>query len=178
MAVAAGVQRLRWPAIRRGILLLVILSYVSSITLYFRRQNFLNLGYVAPLPEIAAMLNSRAQPRDLILIDYYNTDSQALEMYLSGHTPIVVIDQASAAAARRAMRSARTVWIVRNTRDISPADYFENPIGSLRRTNGAGSPARALRDVAGDSLEVPRIRSASDTLLSDHLLRTADHRLR
>lgn len=120
LVIAAGVHRLRWPAIRRAILLLVILSYVSSVTLYFRRENFLNLGYVAPLPEIAAMLNSRAQPRDLILIDYYNTDSQALEMYLSGHTPIVVIDQASAAAARRAMRSARTVWIVRNTRDISP----------------------------------------------------------
>jgi uncharacterized membrane protein len=120
IAVVLGISHLQRPAVRRGAVLLILLSYISSDILYFRRENFLNLGYVAPLPELAAILNRDAAPGDLILIDSYNTDFQALGRYLSGRTPVIDIDQGSAGAARNGIRSAGTVWIVRNTRDISP----------------------------------------------------------
>lgn len=122
MAIAVGMDHVRRPPVRHGIVLAMLLSYVSSGVLYFRRENFLNLGYTAPLPEIAATINDKSQRGDLILLDYYNSDSQALEMYLSGRTPVVVIEKSNVAAARRAIRSAGTIWIVRNTRDISPGE--------------------------------------------------------
>jgi len=39
---------------------------------------------------------------------------------LTGRTSVIDLDQNTAPAARRAAQSAATVWIVRNTRDISP----------------------------------------------------------
>jgi hypothetical protein len=90
--------------------------------MYFHRENFLNLGYAAPLPEIAATLNGKAQPGDLILLDAYNTDSQVLAWQLSGRTPSLELVPTSVSDARSRIPSAATVWIVRNTRDISPGN--------------------------------------------------------
>ena len=120
LSVAAGISHLdRWT-VRCSVVLVILLSYVSSNILYFRRENFLNLGYAAPLAEIAATLNREAQPGDLILMDAYNTDFQVLSTYLSGRTPYLILDQSSVSDARRQIRSAATVWIARNTRDSSP----------------------------------------------------------
>ncbi len=120
LAVALGISQLRQRWLRRAIVLLLALSFVSSDVLYFRRENFLNLGYAAPLPEISATINRQAGPADVILVDPYNTDFQALAMYLSGRTRVIILDPDSASTARHVARAARTVWIVRNTRDISP----------------------------------------------------------
>jgi uncharacterized membrane protein len=120
LAVSQGILHLKRPMIQRIIVVAVALSYLSSCVLYFRRENYLNLGYAAPLPEIAAMLNRDAQPGDVVLVDSYNTDFQALAMYLSGRTPMIALDRISAAPARKTAHSAGTIWIVRNTRDISP----------------------------------------------------------
>jgi len=98
----------------------LFLSYLSSSVLYFRRENYLNLGYAAPLPEIAATLNREAGPRDVILVDSFNTDFQALAMYLSGRTRMIVLDSKSENAAREEAKKAPTLWVVRNTRDVSP----------------------------------------------------------
>ena len=73
LAAALGISHLPWPPIRTGVAAAVLLSYLSSDMLYFRRENFLNPGYTAPLPEIAATLNAKAHPEDLILVDGYNT---------------------------------------------------------------------------------------------------------
>jgi hypothetical protein len=116
LAVAAGVERVRRPWL--GVVLLV--SYGTSIALYFRRENFLNLGYVAPLREVVATVNAEAGAGDLILIDPYNTDFQVIQAGLSGRTPSVVLYPEGVADARRRIGSARTVWVVRNTRDASP----------------------------------------------------------
>jgi hypothetical protein len=120
LSVALGIGQLQRPAVRRGVALVILLSYLSSDILYFRRENFLNPGYAAPLPEIAAVLNREAHAGDLIIVDAYNTDAQALAMYMSGATPYIILERDGVAAARRRLRSAATIWIARNTRDISP----------------------------------------------------------
>jgi hypothetical protein len=120
VAVTLGILHLKQPTLRRTILAAIALSYLSSCFLYFRRENYLNLGYAAPLPEIAAMLNRDAEAGDIILVDSYNTDFQALALYLSGRTRMIALDRTNASAALNAARVAGTVWVVRNTRDISP----------------------------------------------------------
>jgi hypothetical protein len=108
LAAAAGVGK------RRRLAAAILVSYGTSIALYYRRENFLNLGYVAPIREIAATLNAEASEDDVILLDAYNTDFQAIAALLSGGTSYVVLE------GRPAIPRARAVWIVRNTRDASP----------------------------------------------------------
>lgn len=120
LSVALGISHLNRLPLRWGVALVILLSYGSSIVMYFRRENFLNLGYAAPLPEITGHLNRNAVSGDLILMDAYNTDYQVLSAYLSGRTPYIVLDQENISEARRRIPSAAIVWIARNTRDISP----------------------------------------------------------
>lgn len=120
LAVALGISRMHRPNLRAALIAAILASYISSTVLYFRRENFLNLGYAAPLPEIAAKLNRDAQPHDLILIDNYNTDSAVILSQLSGLTPALILDRRGASDVRRRIAASTTVWIVRNTRDISP----------------------------------------------------------
>jgi hypothetical protein len=127
LAVAAGVGRRRWLGA------VILVSYVSSAALYFRRENFLNLGYVAPLREIVETLNREAMAEDVILLDPYNTDFQPIVAGLSGRTRHVVLE------GRPAIPAARAVWIVRNTRDASPG-------GSTSAIEAAACAGRARRD--------------------------------
>lgn len=108
LAAAQGIGRRRWLAA------VILLSHGTSIALYFWRENFLNPGYVAPIREVAATLNAEAAPEDVILLDPYNTDYQAISAQLSARTPVVVLE------GLRATPRASAVWIVRNTRDASP----------------------------------------------------------
>jgi hypothetical protein len=119
-AIALGIVDVRHVWVRRSLVAVLALSYVHSTVLYFRRENFLNLGYAAPLPEIAKTLNREAGEHDVILVDSFNTDFSALTMYLSGKTRMIALDPTSTEAARAAAKEAPTVWIVRNTRDVSP----------------------------------------------------------
>ena len=120
MAVALGAVQLRRPAIQWAVVATILLSYISSDLLYFRRENYLNPGYAAPLREIAGTLNRQARAGDFILIDAYNTDALALASLLSGRTPYIILEQGHSAEARNGARSAATIWVVRNTRDVSP----------------------------------------------------------
>jgi hypothetical protein len=120
LSLALGISRLHRSAFRYGVVLVVLVSYVSSTILYFRRENFLNLGYAAPLPEIAAMLNHETKPGDLILFDAYTIDGWSISALLSSPATRVFLNPDGASEARRRMRSAATIWIVRNTRDVSP----------------------------------------------------------
>ncbi len=120
LAVALGIFRLRRPALRWAVVSLIGISYFSSAVLYFRRQQFLNHGYSVPLDRIAATLNRDAGPRDLIVLDAFNTDGSALATYLSEKTPHLALLPGYASEARTRVKSAATVWMVRNTRDISP----------------------------------------------------------
>ncbi|MBI5280644.1 MAG: hypothetical protein HY858_03100 [Candidatus Solibacter usitatus] len=114
LAVAAGAKRRLWAV---GLLLA---SSLASIVFYFRQENFLNKGYAAPLREIAAKLSAEAGPRDLILIDAYNTDGYAVTYYLPERVPALVVFAGGEQEVRERIASARNVWLVRNQRDISP----------------------------------------------------------
>ncbi|MBN9662522.1 MAG: hypothetical protein J0H49_30265 [Acidobacteria bacterium] len=132
MGVAIGltpIGRVRWWAAA-----LLVLTTAVSITYYFTRQNYLNPGYAAPLREIAERLNQQAGPSDLILIDAFNTDGVALQHYLSGRTPSVVLTHEGQPEADRLLPAAQTVWVVRNQRDISPEHVTTN------RENAACAP--------------------------------------
>ena len=120
LAVALGVGSLAQSRLRWAAALGILISFASSMVMYFRRENFLNPGYAAPLAEIASSLNRSAKPGDLILMDPYNTDYQAIAALLAGRTPSIVLEAANLEDARKRLAAASTVWIVRNTRDISP----------------------------------------------------------
>lgn len=120
LLVACGIASLKRPTARWGVVAVLLLSHAASCVLYFRRENFLNHGYSVPLPEIAATINHEGLPGDLILLDAYNTDHQALAAQLSRQTPYIVLHEAGAADALDRAGTAGTVWIVRNTRDGSP----------------------------------------------------------
>ncbi len=109
-------------ALRYGLAAAILLSYASSCVYYFRRENFINLGYVAPVREIANKLRTQASPRDVILADAFNGDAEAIRHYLGSGFTFVGITGESAPQAREVARGSGVgaVWIVRSTRDISP----------------------------------------------------------
>lgn len=114
LAMAIGIRQRVW------ILALLLVSSAGSIFSYFSQVNYLNKGYAAPTREIAQVLNRRASPSDLVLLDAYNTDGGSLRYYLSKEIRPVNIDPEKESAIVRDAAASRTVWVVRNQRDISP----------------------------------------------------------
>jgi hypothetical protein len=139
MAVALGLARTSVP-LRWTVAALILVSFAWSTVLYFRRENFLNLGYTAPLREIATTLNRHAAAGDLILIDAYDTDWQGIVWLLSGRTPHLVLYPPGASEAHRRIPNAATVWIARNTRDISPGRVTT----AVQSEACAGRPQRTI----------------------------------
>ena len=117
IALAVGLSRCRRP-LRIGATAVILLSSAASTLFYFRRENFVNLGYTSPVREIAARLTREPSPRDAILIDGYNTDFDALLFYGGVHLGQAIL--AETAPQVRAAAAAPAVWLVRNTRDVSP----------------------------------------------------------
>ena len=118
LALALGIARIHRPPVRWAIVAAIAVSFASSNVLYFRRENFLNLGYAAPLRDMASMLNRDVKPGDLILMDYYNVDYPVLSKLL--RAPSIALDDAGVTQARASMASAPRIWIVHTTRDVSP----------------------------------------------------------
>jgi hypothetical protein len=119
VAIVVGLSRLRAP-VRAIAATAILLSFASSIILYFRRENFVNLGYTAPVREIAARVTREATPADIVLIDGYNVDAPALHFYAGPGLTIFDVSAPTAATALAAVRGARAVWSIRNPRDVSP----------------------------------------------------------
>jgi len=140
LAVGLGILRVHRVAIRWGVIAAILLSYLTSYAMYFRQENFLNLGYVAPIQQIAAMLNRGAQPHDLIVLDMYDTDFQAISAQLSGRTPIAVPYPGDFPGLNGPIHAAPTIWLVRNTRDISPRK-------AITRLQSEACAGRAERDI-------------------------------
>ena len=139
LTAALGISQIERTAIRWGVTTAIVFSYATSYAMYFRQENFLNLGYVAPIPQIAAMLNREAQPHDLIVLDMYDTDFQAISGQLSGRTPVAAPYAGDVPDLRAPVHAAPTVWIVRNTRDISPGQ-------AITRLQSEACAGRAKRD--------------------------------
>jgi hypothetical protein len=117
MATALGLSHSK---MRKALLITLLISSATSILFYFRRENYIDKGYAAPLREIADRLNGNSSPRDIILVDAYNTDGRSLEYYLNGRTSVIELSPETEPEAKRKMAAANTVWIVHNQRDISP----------------------------------------------------------
>jgi uncharacterized membrane protein len=118
-ALALGILRCA-PPIRRIVATAILASFAFSAALYFRREDYANLGYTAPVREIAARIKLEASARDLILIDEYNTDVDAIQYYLRGYFKTFRVSAETVALVRTLIPPAPAVWIVRNTRDVSP----------------------------------------------------------
>lgn len=121
IAWTAGFDALRPTAARWMFFTVLMLSHLMSIGYYFQKRDFLNPGYSAPLREIASEINAKAGPADFVLFDAYNTDGLAVGRYLRRDIGWMVLTEQTAEVARRRAADARNVWIVRNSRDISPA---------------------------------------------------------
>lgn len=120
MAWTAGFDSIRPGSARFAFFAALMISHAASIGYYFQKRDFLNPGYSAPLQEIAASIAGQAQPGDLVMFDAYNTDGLAIGRHLPEGIRWIVVQERNADEARRLAAAARTVWIVRNTRDISP----------------------------------------------------------
>jgi uncharacterized membrane protein len=119
LALAVGVSRSR-PLVRYVAVAVILVSFASSAVLYFRRDNFVNLCYAAPLREIASRLRSEASPADVVLIDGYNADAEVIRFYLGYAVPSFAIQAETAAREEALAAPVPAVWVVRNTRDVSP----------------------------------------------------------
>lgn len=115
LAVTMGLGRRRAPAA-----ILLVLS-LTSISCYFRQENYLNKGYQAPLRELAQRIDTEAGASDLILADAFNTDADVLAYYLGTRHPVKLIASEREPELRLLFAQARPVWIVRNQHDISPS---------------------------------------------------------
>ena len=166
LALALGILRCRLP-VRRLAATAILASFAFSITLYFRRENYANLGYAAPLREIANRLRLETSPGDVTLVDQYNADADGLLYYLGNSFAAYPVSAQSVALARAAAPPA-AVWFVRNTRDLSPgnsltslqldichgrrrADSFYEPYAPWQRAAlrwvgaGAAAPSTSIR---------------------------------
>jgi len=125
LAITIGLLRFRTPA-RSALAAAILLAFASSTFFYFRRENFVNLGYVAPVREIANRVRSEASPRDVVLADASNADSEAIRYYLGNGLKLVPLHAGSAVPVKEATSAADagTIWIVRNTRDVSPGGFL------------------------------------------------------
>jgi len=119
LAVAIGIARGHHP-IRHFAAAAILVSFASSALFYFRRENFVNLGYVAPVREIAVRIRAEGSARDLVLVDGYNADANALRLYLGNGVAFFSVMADTAVGAGAAAPAAQAVWVVRNTRDVSP----------------------------------------------------------
>ncbi len=122
LAVALGISRCG-VLMRRVVTAAILASFVSSTALYFRRENFANLGYTAPLREVANHLKLNASPRDVILIDPYDADYTGIQYYL-GNSLTAYPESAQLAAQASVLAPPAAVWFVRNTRDLSPGKWL------------------------------------------------------
>lgn len=126
------------PAIGRWIGAAWLLLCLTGMVNYFGKANFLNKGYAMPFAEIAATIRSSSnRTSTAVLCDEYNTDFRALRHYLGSawDVPLLYTPAASTLAADPRIR---TLWILRNTHDISPAEYntrFEQQLAASWRVS-------------------------------------------
>jgi hypothetical protein len=92
---------------------------LASFPSYYRKADFLNKGYAAPLDEMAALVNRDATPGALVAIDAFNADAFPLRALLERKDDVVLL-RSQRAFERVAASSAPVVWYIRNGHDTSP----------------------------------------------------------
>jgi len=96
---------------------------VISIPSYFRKDGFLNKGYLLPFDQIGELVRQAAEKdKALAIVDTFGVDTAAILTHLPPQVPIVLVDgRSSLAVARRKIREAdpAAVLYLRGTRDLS-----------------------------------------------------------
>jgi hypothetical protein len=113
----------RWGSLAVAAMLLLSLS---GIWCYFQKTGFRNKQYPIPMQEIAGrILRDSPAGESAILVDSTNSDPVALFYALGGQRPCLRTGMAETPAALTRLLAdprIRTVWFLRNTHDVSPAE--------------------------------------------------------
>jgi hypothetical protein len=110
--MATNTDVARW---RRWALYLLLFADDASLLSYYRVDNFLNKGYASPLREMAASVHG-----GMVIADTYNTDFRTFAWYVGKAAEVRFADAATAGRIREEAQAQQTVWVLRNTHDISP----------------------------------------------------------
>jgi hypothetical protein len=128
VAVAAGIGELGRVGTVFGVALFA--ANAGGVWAYFKTSDILNVAYLAPNRQIAALIAVRSSPADtLVLVDGLNVDAAALADYLPLNFALGVLrSPADAVAAWNILQTnprIRHVWFLQSPHDISAGQAFE-----------------------------------------------------
>ena len=118
----------------------LLVLYVIADYAYFTRGGFLVKPYAAPYKEMAEVIRDGSRGQNVILaVSPYGAFFQPLLNRLGDSIRVIILnDRASAVEVLEAARSQQpgnlTIWVWRQTRDISPASF----VTELEQDLGAG----------------------------------------
>jgi hypothetical protein len=122
------------PIAGRWILSAMLVTSACSLWSYFRVADFLNWGYAVPYPEISQQIISAEQPS--MVGASVMTDSSVLGYLLPATIPfrsIPIQPDVEQAAAELGTGPWSHLFIVRNTHDGSPGEYYLHLEDALAR---------------------------------------------
>ncbi len=97
---------------------------LAGVGAYFRQEGFLNKSYLIPFDAIAALIRERSLVGETsVVLDEYSTNAKSLLRRLPAGVPGILLSSAEAAGRVRDLArepTGATVWLVRNTHDVSP----------------------------------------------------------
>jgi len=117
----------------------ILVLSAGSLASYYRKEGFLNKGYLISYAEIAAPINRAPSGINPILImDTHNTDASPLVGLLKPEIRVVRAGHRDwSGRLRDAMRDrpGDTIWSIRHTYDRSPARIHEKVEAELSATH-------------------------------------------
>ena len=146
----------RRPAMGTVVLTGLTLMSIGGAVSYHRKQDFFNKGYVIPFDEIGARAaRDISGPKGLFIVDGSNTDPMPLLHALPAPVQVVRgFTERSLYTARNRMRDPRvhTVWLVRNTHDVSPNRWSSRLAAEVLQTMRCGKRTGYVAYGAADRL--------------------------
>jgi len=124
---------------RSQTLMLILLPWLSggSLLSYYHKENFLNKAYVVPYREIAAVIDRQSNGSGGILIaDSFNGSVWPLLEYLPSSIHVLRIGKPRPLPSILEMAKpeiAETIWVLRNTHDVSPNRLVTQLQAALRK---------------------------------------------
>jgi hypothetical protein len=129
MVAGAGMHRRAGNFALGGMLVLS----VSGIWCYFHEAGFRNKQYPMPLRQIAGYIEQNSSEADsVILVDSADSDPVGMEYAVGAGRTVVRTTSTDAEQAIR--RRVRTIWLLRNTHDLSPGGVNQQVEAELRRS--------------------------------------------
>jgi hypothetical protein len=128
VAAVAGIGQLGRVGTVFGVALFA--ANAGGVWAYFKTSDILNIAYVAPSRQIAAVIAVRSSPADtLVLVDGLNVDAAVIADYLPLNFALGVLrspaDAATAWSILQSNSHIRHVWFLQSPHDISPGHAFE-----------------------------------------------------